>query len=49
MDLVENGGHPPAVEPDVLVGEDVEDTVDETILNMQQPEGTTTTTILRNI
>ena len=49
FDVAKNGGSALAVTPEALVGDDIEDTVDEAFLNQQQPEGTTTTTTLRNI
>ena len=39
--VAKNVGSDPAVKPEALVGEDLEDTVDEAFLNEQQPEGTT--------
>ena len=46
--VAKNVGSAPAVKPEALVGDDIEDTVDEAFLNEQQPEGTTAT-ILGNI
>ena len=48
LDVAKHGGSAPAVKPEALVGDDIEDTVDEAFLNQQQPEGTNTAT-LRNI
>ena len=49
QEYLENGGSVPAVKPEALVGEDLDDTVDDaSSLIEQQPEGTNTAT-LRNI